>query len=104
MFMMMLHTLLTVPALMRLWWRVSKPRAPETITFRLLPWIARKSVDFVGRHARLVVGLGLGMFLLSLLFLPAIKMGGRFEITGADNPPLAAQNRLSARFGIQGRP
>ncbi|MGA6983159.1 MAG: MMPL family transporter, partial [Candidatus Sulfotelmatobacter sp.] len=58
MFMMMLHTLLTVPALMRLWWRISKPRAPQTITFRLLPWVARKSVDFVGRHARLVVGLG----------------------------------------------
>jgi uncharacterized protein len=104
MFMMMLHTLLTVPALMGLWWRFSKPRAPETITFRILPWIARKSVDFVGRHARLVVGLGSGMFLLSLLFLPAIKFGGRFEITGADNPAVAAQNRLSARFGIEGSP
>jgi uncharacterized protein len=102
--MMMFHTLLTVPALMSLWWRFSKPRAPETITFRILPWIARKSVDFVGRHARLVVGLGSGMFLLSLLLLPAIKLGGRFEITGADNPAVAAQNRLSARFGIEGSP
>jgi uncharacterized protein len=104
MFMMMFHTLLTVPALMGLWWRFAKPRAPETITFRILPWIARKTVDFVGRHARLVVGLGLGMFLLSLLFLPAIKLGGRFEITGADNPAVAAQNRLSAKFGIEGSP
>jgi predicted RND superfamily exporter protein len=104
MFMMMLHTLLTVPALMGLWWRISEPRAPQTITFRLLPWIARKSVDFVGRHARLVVGLGLGMFLLSLFFLPAIKMGGHFEIAGADNPAVAAQNQLSARFGIEGSP
>jgi predicted RND superfamily exporter protein len=104
MFMMMFHTLLTVPALMGLWWRFSKPRAPETITFRILPWIAGKTVDFVGRHARLVVGLGLGMFLLSLLFLPAIKLGGRFEITGADNPAVAAQNRLSAKFGIEGSP
>jgi predicted RND superfamily exporter protein len=104
MFMMMVHTLFTVPALMGLWWRFSKPRAPETITFRLLPWIARKSVDYVGRHARLVVGLGLGMFVLSLLFLPTIKMGKRFEITGADNPAVAAQNRLSARFGIEGSP
>ena len=104
MFMMALHTLLTVPALMVLWWRFSKPRAPETITFRLLPWIARKCVDFVGRHARLVVSFGVGMFVLSLMFLPAIKMGGRFEITGADNPAVAAQNRLSARFGIEGSP
>ena len=104
MFMMMIHTLLTVPALLGLWWRFSKPRAPETITFRILPSIARKSVDFVGRHSRLVVGFGLGIFVLSLLFLPTIKMGGRFEITGADNPAVAAQNRLSARFGIEGSP
>jgi uncharacterized protein len=104
MFMMMLHTLLTVPALMRLWWRISKPRAPQTITFRLLPWVARKSVDFVGRHARLVVGLGCGVFLLSLLFLPAIKLEKHFEIAGADNPAVTAQNLLSARFGIEGSP
>jgi len=104
MFMMMLHTLLTVPALMRLWWRISKPRAPQTITFRLLPWVARKSVDFVGRHARLVVGLGFGIFLLSISFLPAIKLEKRFEIAGADNPAVAAQNLLSARFGIEGSP
>jgi predicted RND superfamily exporter protein len=104
MFMMMFHTLLTVPALMALWWRFSKPRAPETITFRFLPWIARKSVDYVGRHARLVFGFGSGIFLLSLFFLPVIKMGGRFEITGADNPAVAAQNRLSTRFGIEGSP
>lgn len=104
MFMMMFHTLLTVPALMRLWWRVSKPRAPETITFRLLPWVARKSVDFVGRHARLVVGLGIATFLVSLVFLPAIKLEKHFEIAGADNPAVAAQNLLSARFGIEGSP
>jgi|SRR5580658_869038 predicted RND superfamily exporter protein len=106
MFMMMFHTLLTVPSLMQLWWRFSKPRAPETITFRLLPLLARKSVDFVGRHARLVVAFASGMFLLSLFFLPAIKMGGRFEISASDtaNPAVAAQNQLSARFGIEGSP
>ncbi len=104
MFMMMFHTLLTVPALMQLWWRFSKPRAPETITFRFLPFVARESVDFVGRHARLVVALALGMFLLSLLFLPTVRMEGRFEINGGDNPAIAAQNRLSAKFGIEGSP
>ena len=104
MFMMMFHTLLTVPALLRLWWRISKPRAPETITFRLLPFIARKSVDFVGRHARLVIGLGVGMFVLSLAFLPMINFQKHFEIAGADNPAVAAQNLLSARFGIEGTP
>jgi len=104
MFMMMFHTLLTVPALLQLWWRVRKPRAPQTITFRLLPFVARKSVDFVGRHTRLVVGLGLGAFVLSLVFLPTIKFEKHFEITGSDNPAMAAQNLLSARFGIGGSP
>ena len=104
MFMMMFHTLLTVPALLQLWWRVRKPRAPQTITFRLLPFVARKSVEFVGRNTRLVVGLGLGAFLLSLVFLPTIKFEKHFEITGSDNPAMAAQNLLSARFGIEGSP
>jgi len=104
MFMMMFHTLLTVPALLQLWWRISKPRAPQTITFRLLPLVAQKSVDFVGRHVRLVVGLGLGVFLLSLIFLPKIKFEKHFEIAGADNPAVAAQNLLSAKFGIEGSP
>jgi predicted RND superfamily exporter protein len=104
MFMMMFHSLLTVPALLQLWWRVSKPRAPQTITFRLLPFVARKSADFVGRHTRLVVGLGLGAFLLSLVFLPTIKFEKHFEIAGADNLAVAAQNLLSARFGIEGSP
>lgn len=104
MFMMMLHTLLTVPALLQLWWRVRKPRAPETITFRLLPFVAQKSVDVVGRHPRAVMGLGAGAFLLSLVFLPAIKFEKHFEIAGADNPAVAAQNLLSAKFGIEGSP
>jgi predicted RND superfamily exporter protein len=104
MFMMMLHTLLTVPALLQLWWRVRKPRAPQTITFRLLPFAARKSGDFVGRHTRLVIGLGAAAFLLSLLFLPAVKFEKHFEIVGADNPAIAAQKLLSAKFGIEGSP
>ena len=104
MFMMMFHTLLTVPALLQLWWRISKPRAPQKITFRLLPWVARKSVDFVGRHTRLVLELGSAVFLLSLVFLPTIKFQKHFEITGADNPAVAAQNLLSAKFGIEGSP
>jgi uncharacterized protein len=104
MFMMMLHTLLTVPALLQLWWRVRKPSAPQTITFRFLPFVAEKSVNFVGRHARLVVGLGAGVFLLSSIFLPTVKFEKHFEIAGADNPAVAAQELLSARFGVGGTP
>jgi len=70
----------------------------------LLPFVAKKSVDFVGRHVRLVIGMGLGIFLLSLIFLPKIKFEKHFEIAGAENPAVAAQNLLSAKFGIEGSP
>lgn len=104
MVMMMLHTLFTVPALMRLWWRFAKPKAPETITFRFLPWVARHTVDFVGRYPRAIAAVSLCAFAVSLFSIGAVKMNRKFEIARADNPAMAAQNRLSARFGIEGSP
>jgi hypothetical protein len=105
MFMMMIHTLLTVPALMQLWNRHVRPFAPAGITFRFLPALARGSLNFVGRHTRSVVGVAVGVFLLSAFLLPAIKMGGSFAITGdANSPAVVGQNLLSAKFGIEGSP
>lgn len=105
MFMMMIHTLLTVPALMQLWNRHIRPFAPKSITFRFLPSLARGSLNFVGRHARWVVGVAAGLFLLSVFLLPTIKMGGSFAITGdANSPAVVGQNLLSSRFGIEGSP
>ncbi|HUD74248.1 MAG TPA: MMPL family transporter, partial [Terracidiphilus sp.] len=104
-FMMMIHTLLTVPALMQLWNRHIRPFAPASITFRFLPALARGSLNFVGRHARWVVAVGASLFLLSVLMLPAIKMGGSFAVMGdAGSPAVVAQNLLSAKFGIEGSP
>ncbi|HEY0308335.1 MAG TPA: MMPL family transporter [Acidobacteriaceae bacterium] len=105
MFMMMFHTLLTIPALMQLWRRHFKPSAPGTITFRFLPSLAKYTIDFVERHSRLVIGAALGLFLLSLAMLPSVRMGGRFAIEGSDDSPaMVAQNALSAKFGIEGSP
>ena len=105
MFMMMIHTLLTVPALMQLWNRHIRPFAPQAITFRFLPALARGSLNFVGRHARWVAAVAAGLFLLSALMLPTIKMGSSFAVMGdADSPAVAAQNLLSAKFGIEGSP
>jgi predicted RND superfamily exporter protein len=105
MFMMMIHTLLTVPALMQLWNRHIRPFAPEGITFRFLPALARSSLNFVGKHTRWVVAVAAGLFLLSAFLLPTIKMGGSFAIMGdADSPAVAGQNLLSAKFGIEGSP
>jgi len=105
MFMMMFHTLLTVPALMQLWGRLFKPVAPKAVTFRLLPFLAHKVVDFVGKHARLVVAGSAALFLLSVLLLPSIKLGGSFDITGgADDNAGIAQKSLSTEFNIEGNP
>ncbi|MGA3080921.1 MAG: MMPL family transporter [Terracidiphilus sp.] len=105
MFMMMIHTLLTVPALMQLWNRHIRTFAPQGITFRFLPAVARGSLNFVGRRARWVVAVAGALFLLSALMLPTIKMGGSFAIMGdAGSPAVAAQNLLSAKFGIEGSP
>jgi predicted RND superfamily exporter protein len=105
MFMMMFHTLLTVPALMQLWGRIVKPVAPKAVTFRFLPFLAHKVVDFVGRHARLVVVSSAALFLLSLLLLPSIKLGSTSSITGAtSNDADIAQKSLSTEFGIEGNP
>ena len=105
MFMMMYHTVLTVPAILRLWWRFSKPRAPETITFRLLPALARRALSLAERHARLVCIVAFAAFGLSLAVLPSIRMSRNVEITrGDDNPAIVGQRRLSASFGIEGSP
>ncbi|MCL4488914.1 MAG: MMPL family transporter [Chloroflexi bacterium] len=103
--MMFLHTVLTVPSLMRLWWRVSKPRAPETITFRFLPYVARATVDFVGRHPKLVAASGILIFVMALCSLPAVKMVQGMDVALSEqNPAITAQNRLSEKFGIEGSP
>jgi hypothetical protein len=105
MFAMMFHTLLTVPALMQLWERFFKPRAPKAITFRFLPYFAHKIVDLTGKHARLIVAGASALFLLSVLILPSIKLDKHLEIEGdANNPAVAAQKSLSEKFGIEGNP
>ena len=85
---------------------ISKPLAPQAITFRFLPAVARGSVDFVGRHARAWSSrLPPASFCSRCWLLPAIKMGGQLSSGGgADSPAVAAQNLLSAKFGIEGSP
>ncbi len=105
MFMMMFHTLLTVPALLQLWRRFFPPTAPKTITFRFLPRISNAVVHFVGKYARGIVLLASVAFVASLLVLPTIHLGGSSGITsGADDSADVAQKLLAAEFGIQGNP
>ena len=103
--MLLVHTIFTVPAVMRVWWKVAKPKAPESVTFRFLPAVARTTVDFVGRHSRIVFGASAVVFLMALLSLPFVKMDRKIEITrGDENPAIAGQKRLGEKFGIEGSP
>lgn len=103
--MIMVHTLFTVPALMRGWWEIAKPKAPENVTFRFLPAVARVTVDFVARHARGVFTIGVALFLISAAQVPFVRMDRKVEITrGDENPAIAGQKKLSRKFGIEGSP
>ena len=103
MFMMMIHTLLSVPALMQLWNRYVSPFRPQGITFRFLPAIAQGSLNVVAKHARMVSGVALLLFLVSAALLPTVHVGGNFAVMGGeDSPAVRAQNLLSQRFGIEG--
>lgn len=103
--MLMLHTLFTVPALMRGWWKIAKPKAPENVTFRFLPAVARVTVDFVGRHARLVCTVSAFVFFVAAAVLPFVRMDRKVEITrGESNPAIEGQKRLGQKFGIEGSP
>lgn len=105
MFMTLYHTLLTVPALMQLWGRFFKPVAPKSITFRFLPSVAHWLVDYVGRHARLVVAFSFALVLFSAALIPKMHFGGNSEFqAGVDTPGLAAQKLLASKFGIEGTP
>jgi hypothetical protein len=103
--MLLVHTIFTVPALMRAWWKTAKPRTPKKVTFRFLPAIARHTVDFVGRHARIVFAVSGLVFVAALLSLPFVRMDRKIEVNlSEDNPAIAGQKRLAEKFGIEGSP
>ena len=103
--MLMVHTLFTVPAVMRIWWKIAPPSAPESVMFRLLPSLARVLASTVARHARIIFAAAAGVFLVALALLPSFNMGRKFEISrGQESAALVGQLRLAEKFGIEGTP
>jgi predicted RND superfamily exporter protein len=103
--MLLIHTLLTVPALMRLWWRVAPPSDPEEVTFRFLPRVANASASLLERHRKTIFSSGLVLFVLSLTAFPFLKLNRKIEISrGENDPAVYGQKRLSEKFGIEGTP
>jgi predicted RND superfamily exporter protein len=103
--MLMVHTLFTVPAVMRVWWKVAPPSAPESVMFRFLPSVARVLAGAIARHAKIIFAVATGVFLVALALLPSFNMGRKLQISrGKDSAAIVGQLRLAEKFGIEGPP
>jgi hypothetical protein len=103
--MLLIHSLLTVPAMMHIWWRYFPPRAPQSTTFRFFPAISSVCAQFVARNARLILWSSAVLFLGSLLLFPFLKMDRKIQIERAgDNPAVFGQEKLSEKFSVAGTP
>jgi predicted RND superfamily exporter protein len=103
--MLLVHTLLTVPALMCLVWRVFPPSSPDQMLFRFLPAVTKPIVTIVGKLPRFVLTVALVVFLVAVALLPSLRMDRNIKINREDdNPALVGQRRLAERFGIETAP
>ncbi len=103
--MLLIHTLLTVPALMRLWWRAAPPSAPEEVTFRFLPRLANAAASLLERRPKAIFAACLAIFAASLGALPFVRLDRRIEFARSqDDPAWVGQRRLGEKFGIEGTP
>jgi uncharacterized protein len=102
--MLAVHTLVTVPALMALWFRFF-PGGVSGPPFRLLPSVARRIGVLVTARPALVLWAAVAILaassagLLRLRITPAIDA---FE--GAEATGVTGQRLLSERFGLEGTP
>ena len=105
MLMVLFHTLLTIPALMRVWWTRFPPRLSSGVAFRFLPSVARTLAGLLAAHPRTVLAASAIVFALGLASFPSIKVTRKVEISlGEDNPAAVGQRRLAEKFGIEGSP
>jgi predicted RND superfamily exporter protein len=103
--MLLLHTLLTIPALMRLWWTRFPPRVSKRVTFRFLPAISQPLADLLSAHPRVILAGSVAVFVASLATFPSLKMSRKVEMTrGGEHPAVIGQERLAEKFGIEGTP
>jgi predicted RND superfamily exporter protein len=99
------HTLFTVPAMMKIWWSIFPPRAPESATFRLLPRIAAFIAKIVSEKAKILLWVSAAVMVFAFSLLPFLKMDKRIEISRTDdNPAVAGQRMLAERFSVAGTP
>ena len=102
--MLLVHTLVTVPALMRLMWSAFPVRVSGE-PFRILPGVALAAADLVTRFPRAVLIGGAALLLALGAAIPSIQVSDSLEgITRRDDPASAGQRLLATRFGLEGAP
>jgi predicted RND superfamily exporter protein len=103
--MLLFHSLITVPAVMYVWWRIFPPHAPESTTFRFFPSVAAVSARFVSRHSRSIFGAAVLLLAAALLLFPFLRMDRKIQMERADDSPAVIGERMLAeKFRIAGTP
>ncbi len=102
--MLLVHTLFTIPALIRLFWPMFPVRA-EGGPFRLLPALAAGVGRIVGRRPGRVLAVGAGALVAALASVPSLQTATKLEtISRYDDPAFVGQRLLASRFGLEGAP
>lgn len=102
--MLLVHTLVTVPALMRLMWSAFPVRVSGE-PFRFLPGAARAAAGLVTRFPGAVLIGGAALLLALAAAIPSLQVTDSLQgITQRDDPASAGQRLLATRFGLEGAP
>jgi hypothetical protein len=102
--MLLVHTLITVPALMHLLWPVFPVRLKGE-PFRILPALARVVGTVVADFPRRVLATGIGVLLVAGAAIPFLRVSNSLEgLARYDDPAFVGQRLLAARFGLEGAP
>jgi uncharacterized protein len=105
-FMLLVHTLLTMPAVLSLWWTWFPVRDPgRGGPFRFLPAVGRGAAWLVTSHPRAVLVAGLVVLVATMAAIPTMRVSARPEaLARYDDAAFVGQRLLATRFGLEGAP
>ena len=105
-FMLLVHTLFTMPALLALWWTAFPVRdADRGGPFRFLPALGRGAARLVTTHPRAVLATGLVVLVATAAAIPSVRVSARPDtLARYDDAAFVGQRLLASRFGLEGAP
>jgi uncharacterized protein len=104
--MLLVHTLITMPALLALWWTAFPVRdADRGGPFRFLPAVGRGVARLVTSRPRAVLTAGLVALAVAAAAIPFVRVSARPEtLARYDDAAFVGQRLLASRFGLEGAP